>query len=363
MHGKTTFSIACRQPPTLSINSMSLKIAINGFGRIGRCVLRAIYERNLQNDIEIVAINELADCETISYMLRYDSTHGRFPYDVEIENDSLSINDGQSQQKIRILHQAEIKNLPWADLNVDAVLECTGQFKTRNELNEHLKAGAKKVVLSQPGEPDMDFTLIAGINQNELKVKHDLISVGSCSTNCVLPVMKVLHDEYGIEAGVTTTIHSAMNDQPVIDAYHSDLRRTRAAVTSIIPVDTALPKGISRLMPHLDGKIESLHLRVPTLNVSAMDLSLQLNKQTSSEEINALLKAKTENELHDLIGFSEEPHASVDFNHDARSGVIDATQTKVSGGQLLKLLIWFDNEWGFANRMVDAIAQVSQQKN
>lgn len=340
---------------------MSLKIAINGFGRIGRCVLRAIYERNLQNAIEVVAINELADCETISYMLRYDSTHGRFPHEVKIENDCLTIDGGNQKHTIKILHQAEINNLPWADLNVDAVLECTGQFKTRQILSEHLSAGAKKVVLSQPGEPDVDFTLIAGVNQNDLNLEHHIISVGSCSTNCVLPVMNILHDAYGIEAGVTTTIHSAMNDQPVIDAYHSDLRRTRAAVTSIIPVDTALPKGIARLMPHLDGKIESLHLRVPTLNVSAMDLSLQLGKPTSSDEINALLKAKSSNELNGLIGFSQEPHASVDFNHDARSGVIDGTQTKVSGEKLLKLLIWFDNEWGFANRMVDCVENLKLQ--
>ncbi len=339
---------------------MCLKIAINGFGRIGRCVLRAIYERNLQNDIQVVAINELADCETISYMLRYDSTHGRFPHAVHIENDCLTIQTATQKHAIRIVHQNEIATLPWAELNVDVVLECTGQYKTRDELTQHITAGAKKVVLSQPGEPDMDFTLIAGINQNELHSDHQLISVGSCSTNCVLPVMKVLQDAYGIEAGVTTTIHSAMNDQPVIDAYSSDLRRTRAAVTSIIPVDTALPKGISRLMPHLENKIESLHLRVPTLNVSAMDLSLQLNRATNSDEINALLKRKSENELHNLIGYSQEPHASVDFNHDARSGVIDATQTRVSGDRLVKLLIWFDNEWGFANRMVDAVVQVGR---
>ena len=339
---------------------MPIKIAINGFGRIGRCVLRAIYERNLQNDIEVVAINELADCETISYMLRYDSTHGRFGYDVKIEDDCLTVDDGKQKHVIKILHQTDIKDLPWSESNIDAVLECTGQFKTRNDLTQHLNSGAKKVVLSQPGESDMDFTLIAGINQNELTQQHDLISVGSCSTNGVLPIMKVLHDAFGIEAGVTTTIHSAMNDQPVIDAYHSDLRRTRAAVTSIIPVDTALPKGISRLMPHLDGKIESLHLRVPTLNVSAMDLSLQLSKETNTENVNALLKVFSEKELNGLIGFTQEPHASVDFNHDARSGIVDGTQTRVSGGRLLKLLVWFDNEWGFANRMVDGVLRIKQ---
>ena len=270
---------------------MSLKIAINGFGRIGRCVLRSIYERNLQNDIEIVAINELADCETISYMLRYDSTHGRFPFDVSVKNDVMCITDGQGiARDIQILHEADIQNLPWKDLNADVVLECTGQFKNQAELQPHLQQGAKKVLLSQPGESDVDFTLIAGVNQNQLLAEHKVVSVGSCSTNCVLPVMQILDEQFGIESGVSTTIHSAMNDQPVIDAYSSDLRRTRAAVASIIPVDTALPKGIARIMPHLDGCIESLHLRVPTLNVSAMDLTLQLKKAVTAEQINKLLK-------------------------------------------------------------------------
>lgn len=335
---------------------MSQKIAINGFGRIGRCVLRSIYERNLQNDIEIVAINELADCETISYMLRYDSTHGRFPFDVAVSNDTLTITDGQGvARNIHILHESNIEQLPWQALNIDVVLECTGQFKNQQQLQPHLNQGAKKVLLSQPGESDVDFTLIAGVNQNNLTAKHKIVSVGSCSTNCVLPVMARLDAQFGIESGASTTIHSAMSDQPVIDAYSSDLRRTRAAIASIIPVDTALPKGIARIMPHLDGRMESLHLRVPTLNVSAMDLTLQLKETVTAEQINALLKQHSLTDLNGIIGFSNEPHASVDFNHDARSGVVDGTQTRVSGERLLKLLIWFDNEWGFANRMVDAL--------
>jgi len=333
---------------------MALRIAINGFGRIGRCVLRAIYERNFQNDIEVVVINELADCETIGYMLRYDSTHGRFPQDVSIEKDTLSI-DGKA---IQILHKENISELPWQALNVDAVLECTGKFKSKHELNEHLSQGAKKVLLSQPGEPGLDFTFIVGVNHQELTSEHHIISVGSCSTNCVLPIMSLLDDELGIEQGVTTTIHSAMNDQPVIDAYASDLRRTRAAVTSIIPLDTALPKGIARIMPHLDGRIESLHLRVPTLNVSVMDLSLQLKSDTSSAQVNALLKNACDEKLKNIIGFTQEAHASVDFNHDPHSGIVDATQTRVSGKRLLKLLVWFDNEWAFANRMVDGLLQL-----
>jgi len=343
---------------------MSLKIAINGFGRIGRCVLRSIYERNLQNDIEVVAINELADCETISYMLRYDSTHGRFPFEVSVAKDVLTITDGQGiARNIQILHEGEIQNLPWKTLKADVVLECTGQFKNQAQLQAHLDQGAKKVLLSQPGEPDVNFTLIAGVNQNELTATDKIVSVGSCSTNCVLPVMAILDKQFGIESGVSTTIHSAMSDQPVIDAYASDLRRTRAAVASIIPVDTALPKGIARIMPHLDGCIESLHLRVPTLNVSAMDLTLQLKTKVTAEQINALLKQHSLHDLNGVIGFSYEPHASVDFNHDARSGVVDGTQTRVSGEQLLKLLIWFDNEWGFANRMVDALQNTQFKQN
>ncbi|GAA6135464.1 erythrose-4-phosphate dehydrogenase [Oceaniserpentilla sp. 4NH20-0058] len=343
---------------------MSLRIAINGFGRIGRCVLRSIYERNLQNDIQVVAINELADCETISYMLRYDSTHGRFPFDVSVANDVLTISDGKGVKRdIKILHEHEIETLPWHSLNVDAVLECTGQFKNQGQLQPHLQRGAKKVLLSQPGESDVDFTLIAGVNHNQLLAEHKIVSVGSCSTNCVLPVMQILDEHFGIESGVSTTIHSAMNDQPVIDAYSSDLRRTRAAVASIIPVDTALPKGIARIMPHLEDCIESLHLRVPTLNVSAMDLTLQLKTKVTAENINTLLQQRSLTDLNGLIGFTNEPHASVDFNHDARSGIVDGTQTRVSGERLLKLLIWFDNEWGFANRMVDALQQNAFKQN
>ena len=342
---------------------MSLKIAINGFGRIGRCVLRAIYERNLQNDIEVVAINELADCETISYMLRYDSTHGRFLHDVNVEADCLTITESTDKKhKIKILHQTQIEDLDWASLGVDVVLECTGQFKNHEQLSAHLNQGAKKVLLSQPGEADVDYTLINGVNETGLNTaadsEHRIISLGSCSTNAVLPIMVLLDEVYGIEKGVSTTIHSAMNDQPVIDAYASDLRKTRAAVTSIIPIDTALPKGIARIMPQLDGKIESIHLRVPTLNVSAMDLTLQLKKSCSLDEINNLLDVSCEGKLKNLIGFSKEPHASVDFNHDSRSGIIDGTQTKVSDGNLLKLLVWFDNEWAFANRMVDGILKL-----
>ncbi len=337
---------------------MPLKISINGFGRIGRSVLRALYERNLQDAIDVRAVNELADCETVAYMLRYDSTHGRFPHDVSVKTGILGI----GTREIHLLHHHSLTKLPWQDIDVDVVLECTGQYRKREELEIHLEQGAEKVLLSQPGV-EVDFTLIAGLNQDLLLPRHRIVSLGSCSTNCVLPVFSLLDKAFGIEQGVTTTIHSAMNDQPVIDAYASDLRRTRAAVASIIPVDTALPRGISRLMPHLDGKIESIHLRVPTLNVSVMDLSLQLKSDVTVSMVDRLLEDASCGELNNIIGFTREPHASVDFNHDRRSGIVDATQTRVSNGRLLKMLIWFDNEWGFANRMVDALQNRALQEN
>ncbi len=327
-----------------------MRVAINGFGRIGRCVLRALYERNLQETIKVVAINELADTETMAYMLRYDSTHGRFLPTVSVADGQLCIADSSAQ----VLHHSLLANLPWTELGVEAVLECTGRYKKGAELKDHLYQGASKVLLSQPGQ-DVDFTLIAGLNQDALEPEHQIISVGSCSTNCLLPVFGLLDRYFGIEHGVTTTIHSAMNDQPVIDAYASDLRRTRAAVTSIIPVNTALARGIARLIPHLKGRIESLHLRVPTLNVSVMDVSLQMRTDVSSDQINELFSEASSAALQGIIGFTRDPHASVDFNHDARSGIVDASQTRVSGKRLLKMLIWFDNEWGFANRMVDAL--------
>ncbi len=279
---------------------MPLKISINGFGRIGRSVLRALYERNLQDVIEVRAVNELADCETVAYMLRYDSTHGRFPHEVTVKTGLLGI----GTKEICLLHHHSMAMLPWQDLDVDVVLECTGQYRKRGELAMHLRQGAEKVLLSQPGV-GVDFTLIAGLNQDLLLPRHRIVSLGSCSTNCILPVFSLLDKAFGIEHGVTTTIHSAMNDQPVIDAYASDLRRTRAAVASIIPVDTALPRGISRLMPHLDGKIESIHLRVPTLNVSVMDLSLQLKSDVSVEMVHRLLEDASCDELKDIIGLPE----------------------------------------------------------
>lgn len=329
---------------------MPLRVAINGFGRIGRCVLRALYEHGYRQQLQVVAINELADIDTISYMLRYDSTHGRFPGTVEVVDERhLRVNG----DLICVRHKADIEQLDWAADNIDLVLECSGQVTSREQAEQHLAAGANKVLISNPADSAVDSTIIYGLNHHLVQPEHSIVSNGSCSTNCLLPVLEVLDQHYGIVAGSTTTIHSAMNDQPVIDAYHTDLRRTRAAGQSIIPVNTGLHIGVARLMPHLEGKIESLHLRVPTINVSALDITLQLREQVSAEQVNALLKQASEQQYHNILGISFEAHASIDFNHDARSGVIDASQTRVSDGHLLKLLVWFDNEWGFANRMLD----------
>lgn len=327
-----------------------LRVAINGFGRIGRCVLRALYENGYRERLQVVAINELADIDTISYMLRYDSTHGRFHGTVEVADERHLLVNGD---RICVRHEPDIRHHDWSSLGIDLVLECSGQIKTRDDGEQHLKAGAARVLISNPADSAVDNTIIYGLNQHTLTPAQRIVSNGSCSTNCLLPVLTLLDDAFGIEAGVTTTIHSAMNDQPVIDAYHTDLRRTRAAGQSIIPVDTGLPLGIARLMPKLAGKIESLHVRVPTLNVSALDISLQLTAPTTADAVNALIQQAASAELKGILGITQDAHASIDFNHDPRSGVVDATQTRVSGGRLLKLLVWFDNEWGFANRMLD----------
>jgi len=336
---------------------MTLSLAINGFGRVGRCVLRALHERQAQlgERLQVVAINELADLETIAYLTRYDSTHGRFPGQVGVSNNGGErlVIDGHD---IHVSHQQSLVDLPWAEHNVDLVLECTGTFAQRNIAQQHIDAGAKAVLFSQPAEADIDATVVYGINHQQLSREHLIISAASCTTNCVVPAIKALHDALGVEAGVITTIHSAMNDQPVLDSYHhTDLRKTRAAFQSIIPVETGLAKGIDRILPELSGRFEAQAMRVPTQNVSAIDLSVQVRRDTTSAEVNAILRAASEGPLKNILGFTEEPLASCDFNHDAHSGIVDASQTRVGGERLVKVLLWFDNEWGYANRMVDLI--------
>jgi D-erythrose 4-phosphate dehydrogenase len=328
---------------------MAARIGINGFGRIGRCVLRALHERHLHQSLQVVVINELTDLPTLKYITQYDSTHGRFPGTLDISGQQLLVN-GQS---IELLNQADLDAIDWQPYALDLLMECTGTYSERALAERQVEQGATRLLFSHPAHSDVDATVIAGFNDDQLQGHERIVSAGSCSTNCVIPILATIDQHFGIERGVTTTIHSAMNDQPVIDAYHSNLRRTRAAVSSIIPVDTQLPKGIERLMPQLAGCFESLHVRVPTLNVSVMDLSLHLKTQVQADHINALLQQTAERLPH-LFGYSREPHASVDFNHDPRSGIIDSTQTRVSDGRLVKIFIWFDNEWGFANRMIDA---------
>ncbi|MDR5902674.1 type I glyceraldehyde-3-phosphate dehydrogenase [Halomonas icarae] len=334
---------------------MAYRIAINGYGRIGQCVLRALVER-AEPQLEVVAINELSGLDTIAYLTRYDTTHGRFPARVEVDGDHLVI-DGRG---IRVLSEPDPRRLPWQELNIDLVLECSGSFKDRATAECHLNAGAGRLLFSQPAEADVDATIVSGINDHELVPTRRIVSAASCTTNCLVPVLTVLDEALGIEHGVTTTIHSAMNDQPVIDAYHqTDLRLTRSAMHSIVPVDTGLARGINRLMPHLAGRFECLHMRVPTINVSAMDLAITVRQDTSASEVNDLLAEASRGRLAGLLGYTEEPMASVDFNHDPRSGIVDATQTRVAGGRLIKLLCWFDNEWGFANRMLDVTRRLA----
>ena len=329
-----------------------IRVAINGYGRIGRSVLRALYESGVRDQVQIVAINEPADNRTIAHLTKYDSTHGRFLGDIDVSEHSLSVN-GDS---IEILHNQSLDQLPWGELEIDVVLECSGSFSDRQTAEQHLASGAKRVLFSQPAEPTVDATIVYGVNQHLLTGNETIISAASCSTNCVVPVIKVLDDAFGIDGGVITTIHSAMNDQPVIDAYHhTDLRKTRAAMQSIIPVDTGLALGIDRLLPELTGRFQAQAMRVPTLNVSAIDLSVMLNTEVDTASVNAALLAATQSDLNGVLGYTEEPLASCDFNHDPRSGIVDASQTRVSQQKLAKVLIWFDNEWGYANRMLDTL--------
>ena len=327
-----------------------IRVAINGYGRIGRSVLRALYESEYRKYMQVVAINELADCKTIAHLTKYDSTHGHFPGSIQIKNNTLLINGDD----ISIFQFKEINRLPWDALNIDIVLECSGAFTDRLTAEKHIVAGAKKVLFSQPAEPDVDATIVMGVNEKTLTGDELVISNASCSTNCVVPVIKTLHKEFTVEGGVITTIHSAMNDQPVIDAYHhTDLRKTRAAIHSIIPVDTELAIGIDRMMPELVGRFEAQAMRVPTINVSVIDLSVLLKTDVDVPRVNQVLEQVSLGELTGIIGYTEEPLASCDFNHDERSGIVDASQTRVSQKRLVKILVWFDNEWGYANRMLE----------
>ncbi|MDE1463638.1 type I glyceraldehyde-3-phosphate dehydrogenase [Spartinivicinus poritis] len=330
---------------------MAFRLAINGYGRIGQSVLRALYETSHRQHMQVVAINELSDLDTITYLTRYDTTHGRFPASVKRQRDHLVINI----DPIQVINQPDPTKLPWKELGIDLVLECTGSFTDRQTAEQHLASGTPRLLFSQPAEPEsVDATIVYGVNEETLQASHQIVSSASCTTNCIVPVIKTLDDTFGIEHGTITTIHSAMNDQPVIDAYHhSNLRLTRSALQSIIPVDTGLAKGIDRLLPSLAGKFQALAMRVPTINVSAMDLTVQVSRATNVADVNEVIRDACHGRLQGLMGVTDEPLASCDFNHDDRSAIVDLTQTKVSGTNMVKVIAWFDNEWAFANRMLD----------
>ena len=329
------------------------RIAINGYGRIGRCVLRAVHERGAQAGLELVALNDLADQASIEYLTRFDSTHGRFPGEVAVQGDCLHLNG----QCVKVLRHSTPEAIDWAALKLDLLLECSGQYTSRAQAHRFIEAGAPRVLLSQPmsSEADVDATVVYGINHQRLTGRERLVSNASCTTNCGVPLLKVLDEALGIEYVSITTIHSAMNDQPVIDAYHhEDLRRTRSAFQSVIPVSTGLARGIERLLPELSGRIQAKAVRVPTVNVSCLDITLQVARDTTACAVNRILQeAAQSGPLHNLLAYTELPHASCDFNHDPRSAIVDGSQTRVSGPRLVNVLAWFDNEWGFANRMLD----------
>ena len=329
---------------------MTIRLAINGYGRIGRCFLRALHESGSHDRFEVVAINEPADLDSMAYLTRFDSTHGRFPGTVEIQGENLCI-DGS---KIAVFHAHAAAEVPWQSLGVDLLVECSGRYGYRHELQTFLDAGCQRLLLSHPGHSsaDVDYTAIHGINQQGLTGRERLVSAGSCTTNAAVPVLALLHEAFGVENAVLTTLHSVMNDQPLIDGYHhADLRRTRSAMQSMVPVSTGLSRGIERLLPELAGRVMAKAIRVPVVNVSAIDLALTLTRPASSAELNACLQAAC-SRFPGLLAYSEQAHASIDFNHSAHSAIVDGGQTRTCG-QLASLMIWFDNEWGFANRMLD----------
>jgi len=328
---------------------MTVRIAINGYGRIGRNILRALYEANRQNEFKIVAINDLGDTEINAHLTRYDTTHGPFQYPVAVGSEGQLIIGGD---EIEVFREKDPSRLPWQRLNVDVVLECTGFFASREKAKAHLEAGAKKVLISAPAGNDVDATIVYGINHRLLKSTDQIVSNASCTTNCLVPLVKPLHDKLGITSGLMTTIHAYTNDQVLTDVYHSDLRRARSATHSMIPTKTGAASAIGLVMPELKGKLDGFAMRVPTINVSVVDLTVTVEKETSVEAINEILKNAAQNELTGILACNEDPLVSIDFNHHTASSIFDATQTKVIGN-LVKVLAWYDNEWGFSNRMLD----------
>ena len=328
---------------------MAIKVGINGYGRIGRNILRGLYEAQRTNEIQIVALNDLGDANTNAHLTRFDTAHGRFKGEVKVDGDSMVVNG----DRIRVLAERDPAKLPWGDLGVEYVLECTGLFTSKAKAAAHLKGGAKKVVISAPGGEDVDATIVYGVNDKVLKSDFTVISNASCTTNCLAPVAKVLHDKIGIVSGVMTTVHAYTNDQVLTDVYHSDLRRARSATMSMIPTKTGAAAAVGLVLPELKGKLDGFAVRVPTINVSLVDLSFIAKRATDAKEINGYMKEASAGPMKGILAYTDGPLVSIDFNHDAHSASYDATLTKVIDGTLVKVCAWYDNEWGFSNRMLD----------
>ena len=337
---------------------MAVKVGINGYGRIGRNILRALYEAGRTHEIQIVGINDLGDANTNAHLTRFDTAHGRFPGEVAVDGDSMVVNG----DRIRVLKSRDPAALPWGELGVDVVLECTGLFTTKEKASAHLKGGAKKVVISAPGGKDVDATVVYGVNHDVLRSDMTVISNASCTTNCLAPLAKVLHDNIGLVHGIMTTVHAYTNDQVLTDVYHEDLRRARSATMSMIPTKTGAAAAVGLVLPELNGKLDGFAIRVPTINVSLVDLSFVAARATSAEEINALVQAAANGTLKGVLAYNDGPLVSVDFNHNPASSTYDSTLTKVIDGTLVKVCSWYDNEWGFSNRMLDTTLAWSRAK-
>jgi glyceraldehyde 3-phosphate dehydrogenase len=337
---------------------MTLRVAINGYGRIGRNILRAHYEDGKKHALDIVAINDLGDPQTNAHLTRYDTVHGKFPGQIAVDGEHLVVNG----DRIRVCAQKNPADLPWKELRVDLVLECTGLFTSKARAGAHLAAGARKVIISAPGEKDVDATVVYGVNHQSLKASDSVISNASCTTNCLAPLAKALHDRIGIVSGLMTTIHAYTNDQVLTDVYHKDLRRARSATMSMIPTKTGAASAVGLVLPDLNGKLDGFAMRVPTINVSVVDLSFVAKRATSVDEVNKAVKDASQGDLKGIVEYTSEPLVSVDFNHNPASSIFDATLTKVSGGTLVKVCSWYDNEWGFSNRMLDVALWLANAK-
>ena len=337
---------------------MAIKVGINGYGRIGRNILRALYESGRTQDIQIVAINDLGDAKTNAHLTRYDTAHGKFHGTVVVDGDSMVVNG----DRIKVLAQRDPSKLPWGELGVDIVFECTGFFTSKAKASAHIAAGAKKVLISAPGGSDVDATVVFGVNHDVLKSEFTVVSNASCTTNCLAPLAKVLNDSVGLKHGLMTTIHAYTNDQVLTDVYHEDLRRARSATMSMIPTKTGAAAAVGLVLPELKGKLDGFAIRVPTINVSMVDLTFTANRATSVEEINQLVKSAAEGALKGVLAYTEAPLVSIDYNHDPASSTFDATLTKVIDGSIVKVCSWYDNEWGFSNRMLDTALAWSKAK-